>query len=293
MTVCINANLKTPYEIGSYIVSLVPPFSNLTSKTAAVHDFSLHPGPDPTLQQMSQGLILEVSTLSYKPLALLTKYGRWEILGASRGNFLDIFNNSIRGQLRLRKMCDDPNYSLSYWAIQNWNGKLLPEPRKTERNSYVSLGQAHIALQDFISDLSIISEKILPPQLYDTRSSLLNSEGPQSGLDSMNHDESHIASMWSRNDSSKMNRSDGPPNSPNLTACRIRQPKKNTPVVVFPPSSKKVSPLPPTLRKRTDTPTFVGWNPLFDSPLIMEKYRLDNNLSEPENRRSLHSEKVT
>ncbi|HEV7737966.1 MAG TPA: hypothetical protein VGO47_11420 [Chlamydiales bacterium] len=226
MTVCINANLKTPYEIGRYIVSLVPPFSNLTSKTAAVHDFSLHPGPDPTFQQMSQGLILEVGNLSHKPLALLTKYGRWEILGTSRGNFLDIFNNSIREQLRLRKMCDAPQYYISYWAIQTWNGKLLPEPRKTERNSYVSLDQAHIALQDFISDLSIISEKTLPPQL--------------------------------------------------------RQPTKNTPVAVHPPSTK-VSPLTSPLRNRTDTQTLGGWNPLFDSPLIMKEYSLDNNPLELEN----------
>jgi len=218
MTVCINQNLKTPYEIGLYIVSLVPTFSNPTSKTVAVHDFSLHPGPDPTFQQMSQGLILEVSNPSFQPLALLTKYGRWRILGSSRGNFLDIFNNCIREQLRLRKMCDDPNYSISYWAIQSWNGKLLPEPRKTDRDSYVSVGQAQIALQDFISDLSIISEKTLPPQL--------------------------------------------------------RQPTKSTPVVVLPPSAKKVSLLTPTLSKRTDTQTLVGWNPLFDSPLIMEKYRL-------------------
>jgi len=60
-----------------------------------------------------------------------------------------------------------------------------------------------------------------PVHVYGARSSLVNSGGPQSGSDSMNHDESHIASIWSRNDSSKMGCSDGPPNSPNLTARRI------------------------------------------------------------------------
>jgi len=44
---------------------------------------------------------------------------------------------------------------------------------------------------------------------YSARSSLVNSGGPQSGSDS-------------RNDSSKMGCSDGPPNSPNLTARHIQ-----------------------------------------------------------------------
>jgi len=49
---------------------------------------------------------------------------------------------------------------------------------------------------------------IIKEELYGTRSSLVN-------------DESHIASIWPRNDSSKMGCSDGSPNSPNLTACHI------------------------------------------------------------------------
>src|SRR5687767_8971618 len=104
MAIAINANLKIPYDIGNYIVSLVAAFSDITSTTAAVHAFFHFDGPNPSVQQMSQGLILEVSTTFHKPQALFTRYGRWEILGPSRGNFLGIFNKCIQEQLHLRKM---------------------------------------------------------------------------------------------------------------------------------------------------------------------------------------------
>jgi len=78
--------------------------------------------------------------------------------------------------------------------------------------------QAHwIQLNSFLDAPETASRATL----YGARPSLVNSGGPQSGSDSMNHDESHIASIWPRNDSSKMGCSDGPPTSSNLAARRI------------------------------------------------------------------------
>lgn len=57
--------------------------------------------------------------------------------------------------------------------------------------------------------------------IYQAQSGLVNSVGSQSGSDSMNRDESHIASIWPRSDPSKMGCSDGPTNSLNLTGPGI------------------------------------------------------------------------
>jgi hypothetical protein len=57
--------------------------------------------------------------------------------------------------------------------------------------------------------------------LYHARLGFEDSGGSQSGPDLDDREEDHIASIWSTNDRSKMDRSDGPSNLPNLTARGI------------------------------------------------------------------------
>ncbi|HEV7738685.1 MAG TPA: hypothetical protein VGO47_15095, partial [Chlamydiales bacterium] len=185
MTPTLDPHLKIPYDIGSYIASLIPNLDKSDGwggKIWAAHHFQFETGPDPARHQLKQGLLLEVSNINKKPQALHTKYGYWKVLGASHGSFEKIFA-ILQKTLHLKKIEEYKNPHLSLWAIQEWNGQVLPKPVRSDRNAgeYIPYSTCAASYKQFKKDLKDLSEPSAkkPPTLPTSSPSLpLTSTSP-------------------------------------------------------------------------------------------------------------------
>lgn len=118
--------LQIPYEIGQFIASQIPFLDEEVAGTPwACHTLPFSQGPDPRSSQLAQGILLRVLDHNHLPDSLYTRYGKWVVLGACRGQFKNIFD-LLEKTLELELV---ETYSHSTrWAVRAWKGQKIPEP---------------------------------------------------------------------------------------------------------------------------------------------------------------------
>ncbi len=133
--------LETTYQIAKYIQTFV---------TEELHDESEKPfseyaeyfclGPNSSRHQTKQGLVLEES--AGIPSKIHTPYGSWSILGnGGIGDWQKVME-AIKEPLGLKLMKKEEqtaeNSNGPYWAITQWQNKLMDKPIYRELSAYLN-----------------------------------------------------------------------------------------------------------------------------------------------------------
>jgi len=151
----IDKDFLIPHQIAQYIVSLVPQRDRThgNDRQWAEHEKFFERGPNALLDQMQQGIVLEVARYNHKPQALHTKYGRWIVFNVSNGSFLSTFKK-LQDTLRL-SLVEYRHQSLSFWQVRHWNGAGLPEPIRAKREHYFHWRHVEKIFHAFKTSLSL------------------------------------------------------------------------------------------------------------------------------------------
>ena len=135
----INSNLKTAYEIGKYIHSLIDNDETINS----FWEGHFKDGPNCGFNQTESGLFLEQSYST--PQRIYTNIGSWNILGSSSSicngqgwkNLMKTLESSLNLELYKEKVENDLGCFGPIWKIHSFRGVKLDESIMKEYNNYI------------------------------------------------------------------------------------------------------------------------------------------------------------